>query len=212
MNSMKDEQVKRRSVMKYSNTLTLAAFLAGSMILTGPMATAEAHDNGNGKSKHYFCYDKHGRWRQHPHCPPPQRTLPYGHYHSRDYYHSHDHDYRRSSDRYQSRPKIIYVRKDGPFDPRTKTNPVIVRDSRSAVADARKEVQQSRDQLRKDQAELKNDRVELRRDIRAGASKDEIRRDRQEIRADVGKIKSTRREVRQDQAELTGARRDLAKR
>ncbi|HEX2931854.1 MAG TPA: hypothetical protein VHV54_19155 [Candidatus Binatia bacterium] len=202
--------------MKFSKTFALAGLLGGSLILTGLTSTAAAHDNdnnqGNGKSKHYFCYDKHGRWRQHPHCPPPQKTLPHGHYYSKDYYHSHEHDYRRSGDRYQSQPQIIYVRKDGPFDRSQKTQ-TVARDSlKTTVSDARKEVQQGRDQLRKDQTELKNDRAELRRDIRAGASKAEIKADRQEIRSDVDKVKSTRREIREDRADLAGARRDLAKR
>ena len=187
--------------MKFSKTFALAGLLAGSLILSGPMTTAEAHDNGNGKSKHNFCYDKHGRWRQHPHCPPPQPSRSYGHYHSPDYYHSHAHDYRRSGDHY-SQPKVIYVKKDGPFDHRTRTNPPVVRDNLKSVTDARKEVQQGRDQLRKDQTELKSDRAELRRDIRNHASKEEIKGDRQEIRADLQKIKSTRQEVRNDRREL----------
>src|SRR5262245_59722127 len=194
--------------MKVAKTLALAGLLSGSLIISGLTSTVAAHDKednndqGKGKSKHYFCYDKHGRWRQHPHCPPPQQTLPHGHYYTKDYYHSHDYDYRRSGAYYHSHPHVIYVRKDGPLDPRSKTNPVVLRDSRNTVADARKEVQQSRDQHRKDQTELKNDRAELRRDLRNGASKDEIKKDRQEIRSGVDKVKSTKTDLRSDRRDL----------
>ena len=47
------------------------------------------------------------------------------------------------------------------------------------------------------------------KDIRNGASKEEIFRDRQEIRADVKEIGNDRRELRQDQNTLQSARREL---
>src|SRR5919106_842971 len=161
--------VRRREQMKFSKTLALVGLLAGSLILSGPLAPARAHDDdddkkrGHGKSKHHYCYDKHGRWRSHPHCPPPRSS----HYHHNQYgagYHRH------------SQPQVIYVRKDGRFDNRARANaPVITRDGAKAVRDTRKEVQQSREQLSKDHAELRKDRAELRRDILKGASKAEIK-------------------------------------
>ena len=55
--------------------------------------------------------------------------------------------------------------------------------------------------------ELKNDRAELRRDIRSGASKDEIMKDRQEIRDDQASMRKTREELANDRARLAAARR-----
>jgi hypothetical protein len=195
--------------MKLSKTLALAGFLAGSLILPGPMATAEAHDkdngHGHGKSKHYSCYDKHGRWRSHPHCPPPQHSYHHGYHHDR--YPSHTRYYRSAPAPYQRHPEIIYVRKDGPYDRRVRRNNPVVQSRATTVSDSRTRVLQSRDQLRADQMELKNDRAELRRDIRNKVGKDEIIRDRQEIRADLDKIKSTRSDLRKDQSQLAGARR-----
>ncbi|MGZ8495246.1 MAG: hypothetical protein ACXWWP_05040, partial [Candidatus Binatia bacterium] len=57
------------------------------------------------------------------------------------------------------------------------------------------------------QTELKNDRAELRRDIRAGASKDEIAKDRQEIRDDHASMRKTREELANDRARLAAAQR-----
>jgi hypothetical protein len=54
---------------------------------------------------------------------------------------------------------------------------------------------------------LKNDRAELRRDIRAGASKDEIAKDRQEIRDDLTSMRKTREDLANDRASLNAARR-----
>jgi hypothetical protein len=197
--------------MKLSKTFALAGFLAGSLILPGPMATAEAHDKDNGhglgKSKHYSCYDKHGRWRSHPHCPPPQHSYHHGYHHDHDRYPSHTRYYRSAPAPYQRHPEIIYVRKDGPYDRRVRRNNPVVQSRATIVSDSRTRVQQSRDQLRADQMELKNDRAELRRDIRNKVGKDEITRDRQEIRADLDKIKSTRSDLRKDQSQLAGARR-----
>jgi hypothetical protein len=48
----------------------------------------------------------------------------------------------------------------------------------------------------------------LRRDIRKSASKDEIRKDRQEIRTDLAKIKTTKQDLRNDRADLDMARRE----
>lgn len=61
--------------MEPSKTIILAGLFAGSLILSGSIQTAEAHEiaRGHGKDKHHFCYDKHGRWRSHPHCPPRRR-------------------------------------------------------------------------------------------------------------------------------------------
>src|SRR4030095_10183994 len=64
--------------------------------------------------------------------------------------------------------------------------------------------------LRGDYQELRKDRAELRRDIRNGASKAEIYRDRQEIRADVKEIRKDRTELRHDQGTLQSARRELS--
>lgn len=198
--------------MKISRTFVLAGFLAGALTLPGLNASADAHGNaiGPGNSKHNFCYDKHGRWRSHPHCPAPQ---PHRHYSYREpyqrHYHSHYHDAR---DRYQRRPQVIYVRKDYPYDYRSRYSRPPVKDNLKTASDVRREVQQGRDQLRQDRAELKKDRAELRRDIRNRASKEEIRSDRQEIRADLQKIKSTRQEIRNDRSDLDLARRELAKR
>jgi hypothetical protein len=218
-------RVRRRTQMKFSKTLALAGLLTGALILSSPLAPARADDDDDhkgrrhGKSKHHYCYDKHGRWRSHPHCPPPQhhhhgdKRYHHSHYHHHHgdgrYYHSHSHDHYRAGYHRHSQPKIIYVRKDGPFDHRARVNtPVITRDHAKAVRDARKEVQQSSTQLRKDHAELKSDRAELRRDILKGASKDEIRKDRQEIRADLAKIKPTKQDLRNDRADLDMARRE----
>jgi hypothetical protein len=189
--------------VKFRTILVLAGFLAGMVSVPGLIATAEAHgnDDENGKSKHNFCYDKHGRWRSHPHCPAPQPIYPhrYPGYRERYYGHYHPHYY-DARDRYRRRPQVIYVRKEVPYDYRSRYSrpPVSLR----TTSDARREVQQGRDQLRTDRTELRKDRAELRRDIRNRASKEEIRSDRQEIRADLQKIKNTRQEIRNDRREL----------
>jgi hypothetical protein len=190
--------------MKVSKVAIAAGLLAGALALPGLQATAQAHVIGNGASKHNFCYDKHGRWRSHPHCPAPQPAPAHRYYSHRPPYYGHDHHY-YASDRYQSRPQVIYVRRDPPYDYRSRYSRPAVNDTVKTATDARREVQQGRDQLRQDRAELKSDRAELRRDIRNHASKEEIKGDRQEIRADLEKMKSTRQEIRSD-------RRDLAKR
>lgn len=197
--------------MKFSKTFALAGFLAGALILSGPIATVEAHGNGNGnghgKSKHNYCYDKHGRWRSHPHCPP-QRNYYHGHRRDGDHYNRYSYYHRRSGSQYQSQPQIIYVRKDGPFDPRARQSTQTVRDSAKSYRDARNEVQQGREQLRKDHMELKSDRAELRRDLRNKVGKEEITKDRQEIRADLAKIKATKQELRNDRSERDIARQE----
>jgi hypothetical protein len=50
--------------------------------------------------------------------------------------------------------------------------------------------------LRQDYSELRKDRVELHRDMRNGASKAEILKDRQEIRSDLKDIHSDRLDLR----------------
>ena len=55
----------------------------------------------------------------------------------------------------------------------------------------------------------RKDRAELRHDIRNGAGKEEIRKDRQEIRDDFKEIHKDRTELRQDQARLDAAHREL---
>lgn len=199
--------------MKISKTFVIAGFLAGALLVPGLTGISEAHGvgNANGNSKHNFCYDKHGRWRSHPHCPAPQPSPARRYYGHRPPYYGHDHHY-YASDRFQSRPQVIYVRKEYPYDYRGRYTRVPVNDTLRTATGARTEVQQGRDQLRADRAELKNDRAELRRDIRNHASKEEIRSDRQEIRADLQKIKSTRQEVRNDRSDLDRARRELARR
>jgi len=192
--------------VKLVSTFVIGGFLAGALMVPGLTGTTEAHGvgNANGNSKHYFCYDKHGRWRSHPHCPPPQPSPAiryYGHPPSPYYAHYHPYYY-DARDRYQSPPQIIYVRKDYPYDYRSRYSRPPVKDTFKTASDVRAEVRQGRDQLRADRAELKNDRGELRRDIRNHASKPEIRSDRQEIRADLQKMKSTRQEVRSDRREL----------
>ena len=51
--------------------------------------------------------------------------------------------------------------------------------------------------------------MELRRDLRNGASKAEILKDRQEIRGDLKEIHSDRVDLRNDQAKLDAARGEL---
>jgi hypothetical protein len=200
--------------VKFSTTFVLAGLLAGALALPGLTATAQAHDKGNenGKSKHNFCYDKHGRWRSHPHCPAPRQSHAHQYYGYREpsYSHYHHRDYTR--DRYERRPTVIYVRKDSPYDYRGRYIKPPVRDNLRTVDHARSEVRQGREQLRRDRVELRRDRAELRRDIRNRTSKQEIRNDRQEIRDDLRQIKSTRREIRNDRADLDMAHRELARR
>ena len=191
--------------MKFPTTFVLAGLLAGALTIPGLTSTAQAHDKGNenGKSKHNFCYDKHGRWRSHPHCPSPQPSYARRHYGDREHYHGHSHPhYYYARDRYQHRPPVIYVRKDVPYDYRSRYARPRLRDSRTTVGDARREVQLGRNQLRNERAELKKDRAELRRDVRNRASKEKIRADRREIRADLQTIKNTRQEIRNDRREL----------
>ena len=186
--------------MNNSKSFVLVGFLAGALAVPVLVGVAGAHGIGNAKgtSQHNFCYDKHGRWRSHPHCPAPQASHSASH-RERNYSRHHHHDTGHS---YQRRPQVIYVRKDVPYNYRSRYTKPAARDTRNTVNDARREVQLGRDQLRRDRTELKNDRAELRRDIRNNASKEEIRSDRQEIRADLQKIKSTRQEIRNDRREL----------
>lgn len=191
--------------MKVSRTLILGGFLAGMLTVPVIPGLAGAHGIGNapGKAKHHFCYDKHGRWRSHPHCPAPQPYYARRHYGHRDHYHHHPHyDRYDTGHRYQHRPRVIYVRKDAPYDYRNRYSRAPLGTSRDSVEEARREVRQGREQLREQRAELKKDRAELRRDIRNGASKEEIRNERQEIRADLQRIKETRRDIRDDRREL----------
>lgn len=197
--------------MKIFKTFILSGLLAGTLTapLLVPSAAAHDDDKKHGKSKHNFCYDKHGRWRSHPHCPAPRASHSHGHHH-----HGQTH-YRRYPSHHDAwhrdahRPQTIYVIKDRRYD-RAPSKPA-ARDDYRIVREARKEVQESREQLRNDRAELRKDRAELRRDIRNRASKEEIRKDRQEIRADLQKIKTTRHELRNDRADLEMARRDWAR-
>jgi hypothetical protein len=194
---------KRRTIVNISKTLAIAGLLAGMMIAPSLIARADAHDTGHGKSKHHYCYDKHGRWRSHPHCPAPQpshshrydrpRPAPYSHY-------PHRHDSRYG---YQRRPQVIYVRKDGPYHHHDRYGKPVATDTRNRRDVARTDVRQSRDQLREARTELKKDRAELRRDIRNHAGKEEIRSDRQEIRADRQQLKSARQDLRADRRELS---------
>jgi hypothetical protein len=187
-----------------SKTFILAGILAGALAVPGLVGVAGAHGMGNakGNSKHNFCHDKHGRWRSHPHCPAPRPNYSHrGHRHREPHYSPYYH-HRDASYRYQRRPRVIYVRKDAPYDYRSRYTGRAVRDTRSTTNDARREVQLGRDRLREDRAELKKDRAELRRDIRNRASREEIRSDRQEIHADLQKIKNTRQEIRNDRREL----------
>ncbi|HSQ11571.1 MAG TPA: hypothetical protein VLM90_01065, partial [Candidatus Deferrimicrobium sp.] len=62
--------------------------------------------------------------------------------------------------------------------------------------------------MRQDYAELRKDRLELRRDIRNGASKEEILQGRREIRGDLKEIRESRAELSRDQARLEAARRE----
>jgi hypothetical protein len=63
--------------------------------------------------------------------------------------------------------------------------------------------------VRGDYKELRKDRAELRSDIRNGASKQEISKDRQEIRGDFKEINKDRTELRHDQGTLQSARSEL---
>lgn len=190
--------------MNISKTFVLAGFLAGALAVPGLVGVARAHGVGNaqGNNKHNFCYDKHGRWRSHPHCPAPQPSRSHRSYGHREPHYSHYHHHHDAGHSYQRRPEVIYVRKDVPYDYRSRYTKPAVRNTRTTVNDARRDVQLGRDQLRDDRSELKKDRAELRRDVRNHASKEEIRSDRQEIRADLQKIKSTRQEIRNDRREL----------
>jgi hypothetical protein len=56
---------------------------------------------------------------------------------------------------------------------------------------------------------LRKDRVELRRDFRNGGSREEIARNRSEVREDWQKIAASRNELRESQAKLDAARLEL---
>jgi hypothetical protein len=194
--------VKRRTIVKISKTLAIAGLLAGMMTAPSLIASADAHDTGPGKSKHYYCYDKHGRWRSHPHCPAPQPSYPHRYHRpgAPSSYYPHRHDSRYA---YQRRPQVIHVHKDGPYHYRDRYSRPVVTETQNRRDQARTNVEQSRDQMREARAELKKDRAELRRDIRNHASKDEIKTDRQEIRADRQQLKSSRQDLRADRRELS---------
>lgn len=74
---------------------------------------------------------------------------------------------------------------------------------------ARKAVIEDRKDLHGSYQELNKDRAELRRDIRSGASKQEILQDRREIRDDMKKIDANRKDLRQSQEKLQAAHREL---
>jgi predicted nuclease with TOPRIM domain len=74
---------------------------------------------------------------------------------------------------------------------------------------ARKAVIEDRKDLHGSYQELNKDRAELRRDIRSGASKQEILQDRREIRGDMKKIDANRKDLRQSQEKLQAAHREL---
>jgi hypothetical protein len=186
--------------MKLNKTLAVAGLLMGMLCVPMFAPPAEAHGVGPRNGKHHYCHDKHGRWRSHPHCPAPQPR--YGHH--RPHY-GHYPPYRYSRYPYQRRPEVIYVRRDNPYDYRSRYGKSTITDRRDQ---ARSDVRDSRDQLRDARAELKKDRAELRRDIRNGASKDEIRAARQEIRADRQEIKDMRQDLRKDRSDLKTARRN----
>jgi hypothetical protein len=189
--------------VKISRNFILAGCLAGALTGPGLIGIAGAHGIGNvnGPAHHNFCYDKHGRWRSHPHCPAAQPTPYHRHYVYREPYRPHYHpNYYDARDYDQRRPPVIYVRKDAPYDYRDRYSRAPL--GESLKSDARSAVKDGREQLRSDRAELKKDRAELRRDIRNRASKDEIKADRQEIRDDLQKIKATRQEIRSDRREL----------
>ena len=101
--------------MNLNKTLAVAGLLTG--MLCAPMFAppVEAHEVGPRNGKHHYCHDKHGRWRSHPHCPAPQPR--YGH-HRPGY--AHYPSYRYSRYPYQHRPEVIYVRRDNPYDYRSR--------------------------------------------------------------------------------------------
>ena len=66
----------------------------------------------------------------------------------------------------------------------------------------RRDLQETRQELQSDRQDLRQDRREYRQDRRAGASSEELARDRAEIRESLDDLRSTRRERERDQREL----------
>jgi hypothetical protein len=77
------------------------------------------------------------------------------------------------------------------------------------VRRARADVGRNTRQLERYRDELKRDRAELRNDIRNGSGKREIRRDRREIREDLEKIADTREDLHHSRDRLDAARDEL---
>lgn len=83
----------------------------------------------------------------------------------------------------------------------------IYRDSRY-VRQARKDVYQDRRDLRNSYGELRKDRAELHKDIRNGASKQEIIQGRREVRDDMKKVTDAKKDLRQSHDKLQSAQND----
>lgn len=161
------------------------------------------HDRAaNGKREHHHeRYADAQHERHHAHTVSSRTSDGYWHHH--DGYPRHFHFSRRSAPVPPHRHGREFARLD---DRRHHNKPAIGKDFK-AIDDARKEIRDERDQMRKQYTELKNDRMELRRDIRNGASKTEVMKDRQEIREDHASIRKTREELANDRAKLDAARR-----
>ena len=90
-------------------------------------------------------------------------------------------------------PDPRFSHRDTRYDYRGHHNKAEIHQDFKDVRGARKEVSDSRTELRKDYTELRSDRMELRRDLRNGASKGEILKDRQEISGDLKRSTATER-------------------
>lgn len=82
------------------------------------------------------------------------------------------------------------------------------RSLQNEIQQDRRELRDSRQDLKSDRKELNQDRQEFRQDRRAGASAEELARDKAEIRESLDNLRDSRQEVEQDRRELN---RDLWK-
>ncbi|HEX9452757.1 MAG TPA: hypothetical protein VGA27_00320 [Candidatus Binatia bacterium] len=184
--------------MKRSSTFILAGFLAGSLVVPGLWANAEAKDGVENHGQHKGWDKGHGN------------KVDDSTHDRRDFGHNQRFDHRDGRwDNHRRYPVRHDVRHDGRFDNRGHVNKPEIRSDFKDIRNARTEVKQDRGELRKDYTELRKDRLELRKDIRSGASKSEILADRKEIRGDVSEIRNDRVELRKDQNTLGSARQEL---
>lgn len=73
---------------------------------------------------------------------------------------------------------------------------------RNEIQRDRQDLRDSRQQLEKDRNELRQDFREYQRDLRSGASRKELARDKAEIRESLEDFQDSRREVKRDRREL----------